>query len=136
MATLTQIRQGIGTNVSNNITSISVYNYTPDRSEPPLLIVGVLDNLEYDTTMQRGADTYVIPCRLLIANVDAQLAQETLDGFIASSGANSVKQAIESDVTLSGVVSSVRVTEARDYGSYTMNNTDLIGVDFMVEVVG
>ena len=29
-----------------------------------------------------------------------------------------------------------RVTEARDYGSYTMNNTDLIGVDFMVEVVG
>ena len=52
MATLTQIRQGIGTNVSNNITSISVYNYTPDRSEPPLLIVGVLDNLEYDTTMQ------------------------------------------------------------------------------------
>jgi len=136
MATLTQIRQGIGTNVSNNITTISVYNYTPDRSEPPLLIVGVLDNLEYDTTMQRGADTYVIPCRLLIANVDAQLAQETLDGFIASSGANSVKQAIESDVTLSGVVSSVRVTEARDYGSYTMNNTDLIGVDFMVEVVG
>ena len=136
MATLTQIRQGIGTNVSNNITSISVYNYTPDRSEPPLLIVGVLDNLEYDTTMQRGADTYVIPCRLLIANVDAQLAQETLDGFIASSGADSVKQAIESDVTLSGVVSSVRVTEARDYGSYTMNNTDLIGVDFMVEVVG
>ena len=86
--------------------------------------------------MQRGADTYVIPCRLLIGNVDAQLAQETLDGFIASSGANSVKQAIESDVTLSGVVSSVRVTEARDYGSYTMNNTDLIGVDFMVEVVG
>lgn len=136
MATLTQIRQGIGTNVSNNITSISVYNYTPDRSEPPLLIVGVLDNLEYDTTMQRGADTYVIPCRLLIANVDAQLAQETLDGFIASSGADSIKQAIESDVTLSGVVSSVRVTEARDYGSYTMNNTDLIGVDFMVEVVG
>ena len=134
--TLTQIRNGIGTNLSDNIASLSVYNYTPDRSEPPLIIVGVLDQLEYDTTMQRGSDTYEIPCRLLIANVDAQLAQETLDGYIASSGSNSVKQAIESDVTLSGVVSSVRVTEARNYGSYTLNNTDLIGVDFLVQVVG
>ncbi len=134
--TLTQIRQGLGTNISNNINSLSVYNYIPDRSEPPLIIVGVLDNLEYDITMARGADSYVIPCKLLVANVDAQDAQETLDGYIASSGSSSVKQAIESDTTLGGIVSSVRVTDARDYGAFTLNNTELIGVDFLVEVVG
>ena len=61
MATLTQIRSGIATNISNNITIVDVYAYVPHRAEPPIAIVGVLDTLEYDTTMARGSDKYLIP---------------------------------------------------------------------------
>tara|TARA_B100000524_G_scaffold344143_1_gene241046 strand:- start:254 stop:664 length:411 start_codon:yes stop_codon:yes gene_type:complete len=136
MATLTELRSGIATNISNNITIVDVFAYVPDRAEPPLAVVGVLDTLEYDTTMARGSDKYLIPVRLFVANVDGQDSQETLDQFIKTSGSNSMKSAIESDLTLGGVASSVRVTEVRDYGAFELNNTNLLGVEFVVEVIG
>ena len=67
----------IATNISNNITIVDVFAYVPDRAEPPLAVVGVLDTLEYDTTMARGSDKYLIPVRLFVANVDGQDSQET-----------------------------------------------------------
>ena len=60
MASLTSIRNGIGTNLGN-ISSLIVYNYVPDSIEPPTAVVGVVQSIEYDTSMARGADTYTIP---------------------------------------------------------------------------
>jgi|TARA_B100001250_G_scaffold252670_1_gene217290 hypothetical protein len=134
MATLTSIRNGIGTNLGN-ISSLSVYNYVPDSIEPPTAIVGVVQTLEYDTSMARGADTYTIPVLLYVSRVDAQDSQETLDAYLASSGASSVKAQIESDQTLDSSAQSCRVVEANNYGVYTVNNIDYLGVEFEVEVI-
>ena len=70
-----------------------------------------------------------------MSRVDAQDSQETLDGYLASSGASSVKAKVESDVTLGGVAQSTRVVEADNYGVYTINNIDYLGVEFTVEVI-
>ena len=134
MATLTSIRNGIGTNLGN-ISSLSVYNYVPDSIEPPTAIVGVVQTLEYDTSMARGADTYTIPVLLYVSRVDAQDSQETLDAYLASSGASSVKAQNESDQTLDSSAQSCRVVEANNYGVYTVNNIDYLGVEFEVEVI-
>jgi hypothetical protein len=134
MASLTNIRNEIGNNLSN-ITSLSVYKYVPDIIEPPTAVVGVVERIEYDSTMSRGADTYTIPVLLYIARVDAQLSQETLDSYLQSSGANSVKAQIESDTSLNNEAQSVRVTDATDYGVYNVNNIDYLGVQFSVEVI-
>ena len=134
MASLTDIRNGIKTNLAN-ITSLSVYGYVPDSIEPPTAVIGVVDNVNYDSTMQRGADTYEIPIFLYVSRVDAQDSQETLDAYLNSSGASSIKQQCESDLTLGGVASSVRVIEADNYGVYNVNNTDYLGVEFTVEVI-
>ena len=134
MASLTSIRSGIATNLGN-ISSIVVFGFVPDSIEPPTAVVGVVDNIEYDSTMQRGADAYTITIYLYVSRVDAQDSQETLDSYLASSGANSVKAQVESDVTLGGVASSVRVVEADNYGVYTVNNIDYLGVEFSVEVI-
>jgi hypothetical protein len=134
MASLTNIRNEIGNNLSN-ITSLSVYKYVPDMIEPPTAVVGVVERIEYDSTMSRGADTYTIPVLLYIARVDAQLSQETLDSYLQSSGANSVKAQIESDTSLNNEAQSVRVTDATDYGVYNVNNIDYLGVQFSVEVI-
>lgn len=134
MASLTNIRNEIGNNLSN-ITSLSVYKYVPDMIEPPTAVVGVVERIEYDSTMSRGADTYTIPVLLYIARVDAQLSQETLDSYLQSSGANSVKAQIESDTSLNSEAQSVRVTDATDYGVYNVNNIDYLGVQFSVEVI-
>ena len=134
MASLTSIRQGIGTALAN-ISALIVFNFVPDSIEPPTAVVGVVDNVEYDSTMQRGVDKYEIPIFLYVSRVDAQDSQETLDSFLASTGSNSVKVAVESDITLGGVAQSVRVIEADNYGVYTINNLDYLGVEFTVEVI-
>ncbi len=134
MASLSSIRSGIATNLGN-ISSLTVFGFVPDSIEPPTAVVGVVDNIEYDTSMSRGADTYTIPVFLYVSRVDAQDAQDTLDAFLASSGSSSVKTQIESDVTLGGVANSARVIEADNYGVYTINNIDYLGCEFTVEVI-
>ena len=134
MASLTSIRNGIATNLGN-ISSLSVYGYVPDSIEPPTAIVGVVESIDYDSTMARGSDTYNIPILLYVSRVDAQDSQETLDGYLASTGASSVKAQVESDLTLNGSAQSVRVVEADNYGVYTVNDIDYLGVEFGVEVI-
>ena len=46
MASLTSIRNGIGTNLGN-ISSLSVFNFVPDSIEPPTAVVGVAELIEY-----------------------------------------------------------------------------------------
>ena len=134
MASLTSIRNGIATNLGN-IRSLSVYGYVPDSIEPPTAIVGVVESIDYDSTMARGSDTYNIPILLYVSRVDAQDSQETLDGYLAATGASSVKAQVESDLTLNGSAQSVRVVEADNYGVYTVNDIDYLGVEFGVEVI-
>ena len=134
MASLTSIRNGIATNLGN-ISSLFVYGYVPDSIEPPTAVVGVVESVEYDTSMARGADTYEIPVLLYVSRVDAQDSQETLDTYLASTGANSIKAQVESDQTLSGSAMSCRVVEASNYGVYTINDIEYLGVEFEVSVV-
>tara|TARA_R100000781_G_scaffold114087_1_gene84036 strand:- start:573 stop:980 length:408 start_codon:yes stop_codon:yes gene_type:complete len=134
MASLTSIRNGIGANLES-ISSLMIYKYVPDSVEPPTAIIGVVESIEYDTTIARGADTYNIPIFLYVSRVDAQDSQETLDSYLASSGSSSIKAQVESDQTLGGSAQSCRVVEADNYGVYTVNNIDYLGVEFGVEVI-
>lgn len=134
MASLTNIRNELKNNLAN-ITSLSVYGYVPDSIEPPTAIIGVMEAIDYDQSLQRGADKYEIPIYLYVSRVDAQDSQETLDGYLASSGASSVKAQVESDSSLNSQAQSVRVVSASNYGVYTINNIDYLGVEFIVEVI-
>lgn len=134
MASVTSIRNGIGDNLAN-ISSLTVFKFVPDFIEPPTAVVGVVENIEYDTTIQRGADKYEIPVFVYVSRVDAQDSQETLDSYLASSGSESIKAQVESDVTLGGSANSCRVIEANEVGVYTVNSIDYLGVEFTVEVI-
>ena len=135
MALLTSIRDGLKTNLET-ISGLTAYEYVPDFIDPPIALVAPINSLNYDSTMARGADTYEIPVIVYISRVDAQLSQDTVDGYLASTGATSVKQAIESDPTLGGAAMSVRVISATDYGEYEVTQgTSFLGVTFNVEVI-
>ena len=136
MATFTSIRDGIKTRLET-ITSLTVYDIVPDFLDPPAVIIAPFNTLNFDSTMQRGSDTYEIPVILYIQKVDAQSAQDSLDAFLASSGSDSIKAAIEGDITLGGAAMSVRVISATDYGEYEVSQgTSFLGVTFIVEVIG
>ena len=134
MASLSSIRTGLSTRLAT-ISGLSVYSYVPDSIEPPSAVVGVMSSVDYDSTMSRGSDMYEIPLYLYVSRVDAELSQDSLDEFLAGSGSSSIKQAIEGDTTLGGVVSSARVVEASNYGVYTINSIDYLGVEFSVEII-
>ena len=134
MASLSSIRSGLSTRLAT-ISGLSVYSYVPDSIEPPTAVVGVMSSVDYDSTMSRGSDSYEIPLYLYVSRVDAELSQDSLDEFLAGSGSSSIKQAIEGDSTLGGVVSSARVVEASNYGVYTVNSIDYLGVEFSVEII-
>jgi hypothetical protein len=134
MASLSSIRTGLSTRLAT-ISGLSVYSYVPDSIEPPTAVVGVMSSVDYDSTMSRGSDMYEIPLYLYVSRVDAELSQDSLDEFLAGSGSSSIKQAIEGDTTLGGVVSSARVVEASNYGVYTINSIDYLGVEFSVEII-
>jgi|TARA_R100001463_G_scaffold9738_2_gene29082 hypothetical protein len=134
MASLSSIRSGLSTRLAT-ISGLSVYAFVPDSIEPPTAVVGVMSSVDYDSTMSRGSDSYEIPLYLYVSRVDAELSQDSLDEFLAGSGSSSIKQAIEGDSTLGGVVSSARVVEASNYGVYTINSIDYLGVEFSVEII-
>jgi len=134
MASLSSIRSGLSTRLAT-ISGLSVYSYVPDSIEPPTAVVGVMSSVDYDSTMSRGSDSYEIPLYLYVSRVDAELSQDSLDELLAGSGSSSIKQAIEGDSTLGGVVSSARVVEASNYGVYTINSIDYLGVEFSVEII-
>ena len=135
MASFSSIRAGLKTNLET-ISGLTVYDYVPDFLEPPIAIIAPLNTLNYDSTMARGADTYEVPVILYISRIDAETSQDTVDSYLASSGATSVKAAIESDPTLGGAAMSVRVISASDYGEYEVTQgTSFLGVTFNVEVI-
>ena len=135
MALLTSIRDGLKTNLET-ISGLTAYEYVPDWIEPPIALVAPLNTLNYDSAMARGADTYEIPVIVYISRVDAQTSQDDVDAYLASTGATSVKAAIESDPTLGGSAMSVRVISASDYGEYEVTQgTSFLGVTFNVEVI-
>jgi hypothetical protein len=135
MALLTSIRDGLKTNLET-ISGLTAYEFVPDFIDPPIALVAPINSLNYDSTMARGADTYEIPVIVYISRIDAQTAQDEVDGYLASSGATSVKAAIESDPTLGGAAMSVRVVSATDYGEYEVTQgTSFLGVTFNVEVI-
>ena len=135
MALLTSIRDGLKTNLET-ISGLTAYEYVPDWIEPPIALVAPINSLNYDSTMARGADTYEIPIVVYISRIDAETAQDGVDAYLASTGATSVKAAIESDPTLGGAAMSVRVVSATDYGEYEVTQgTSFLGVTFNVEVI-
>tara|TARA_R100001440_G_scaffold37494_2_gene56810 strand:- start:5430 stop:5840 length:411 start_codon:yes stop_codon:yes gene_type:complete len=136
MAAFSSIRSGLKTRLET-ISGLMVYDYVPDFIDPPTALVAPFNSLNFDSTMQRGSDTYEIPVILYVSKVDAETGQDNLDSFLAASGSNSIKAAIEGDTTLGGAAMSVRVVNATDYGEYEVTQgTSFLGVTFNVEVIG
>lgn len=135
MASFSSIRDGLKTNLET-ISGLTASDIVPDYIVPPIALIAPLNQLTYDTTMGRGADTYSIPVVVYINRMDAQTSQDEVDAYLAGSGSQSIKAAIESDPTLNGAAMSVKVVNATDYGEYEVNQgTSYLGVTFNIEVI-
>jgi hypothetical protein len=132
MASITNIRTGLATRLAT-ISGLRTAATMPDLPNPPIAIV-IPDNINFDDTFHRGMDTLTFRIFLVVGRADERMAQNSLDGYCATSGASSIKAAIEGDKTLGGNAFDCRVTDMRNYGSVLISETTYLSCEFVVIV--
>lgn len=134
-ATLEQIREQLVVNLST-LTSIGdAKPYLLGNEVPPVVGVVGPDMTEYDLAMARGLDRWLIVVRALAGSPLDLAKHKRLDGWLAPSGGESIKTAIETDKTLGGLVQNARVVSSTGYREYTLGNgIKVLGCDFTVEI--
>ena len=130
MAQLSEIRTGIATNLAS-ITGLRTAAVMPDNPSPPIAIVQP-DSINYDDTFQRGMQTYTFTVIVLVGRVAERSAQNAIDAFCSSTGASSIKLAIERDKTLGGKVYDLRVTDMRAYATIPVGEVNYLAAEFVV----
>jgi hypothetical protein len=132
VASITDLRSGLATNLGT-ISGLRTTTETPDTITPPIAIVNVA-NVNFDKTFARGLDEYNFVITCVVGRVGERTAQRLLDSYVSSTGASSVKLAIESDKTLGGKCDTLRVTDMRNYGSIVIGEITYLAAEFNVVV--
>jgi hypothetical protein len=129
---ITQIRSALATNLAT-ISGLRTAAEIPDLPNPPIAVVS-LDSVTYDQAYAKGMTTYTFTITVIVGRSAEREAQRKLDGYITP-GANSVKNAIESNKTLGGNAYDCRVVSMNSVGSVTISDTTYLAADFTVTVI-
>ena len=130
MALLSELRTGLATNLAT-ISGLRTAAVMPDNPSPPIAIIQP-DSINFDNTFQRGMQTYTFTVIVLVGRVAERSAQNAIDAFCSSTGASSIKRAIESDKTLGGKAFDLRVTDMRAYASIAVGEVNYLAAEFIV----
>ena len=128
---IADIRNGLGANLST-IRGLRVAETIPDNPSPPIAVIA-LGNVVYDGAFQGGLVTYNFTVSVIVGRVAEREAQRRLDAFI-STGAGSIKVAVESDKSLDGAAYDVRVSEMTNVGAVQIGDATYLACDFAVAV--
>lgn len=132
MASVSAIRDGLKTRLQT-ISGLRVHDTAPSAISPPAAVI-VPQTVDYDSTMARGSDAFAFDVFLLVSKAVDRVSQDKLDAYLAGSGVDSVKAAVEGDQSLGGVAHIARVAQARDYGAVEYGGISYLGAIFRVEV--
>jgi hypothetical protein len=129
---ISQIRTALAANLAT-IPGLRTAAEIPDLPNPPIAVVS-LDSVTYDQAFAKGMSIYTFNITVIVGRSAEREAQRKLDGYI-SPGANSVKNAIESNKTLGGYAYDCRVVSMNSVGSLTISDTTYLAADFTVTVI-
>jgi hypothetical protein len=128
MASIADIRDGIAENIAT-ITGLRTTTTIPDNPQPPVAIIQP-SSINYDRAFARGLDEYNFVVTVIVGRASERQAQRLLDLYCGGTGSSSVKTAIESNRTLSGLIQDLRVTTMRNYGTITLGEVIYLAVEF------
>jgi hypothetical protein len=129
---ISQIRTRLATNLAT-ISGLRTAAEIPDLPNPPIAVVS-LNSVTYDGAYAKGMTTYNFSITVVVGRVAEREAQRKLDAYI-STGASSIKSAVESDKTLGGYAYDCRVVSMDSVGSLTVSDTTYLAADFTVAVI-
>ncbi len=130
---IASIRAGAKTRLLT-ITGWEVYDRPVGSIVAKCFVIGPVEGLSYDEAFGGGVDHLTLPVRAFIGGVDDFSGWEELDDLMAGTGSDSVRAAIDGDVTLGGVVDTSTIAGVRNSGQYRVGTTDYLGCEFLLEV--
>jgi hypothetical protein len=133
MAVMSELRAGLANRLAT-ITGLRTSPTLPDQPTPPQAVV-YPERVTYDTAFGRGSDDYTFVVLVIVGRVAERAAQTSLDAYCNSSGATSIKAAIESEPTLGGKALDCRVTEMRGQGSLAVGDITYLTAEFLITVI-
>lgn len=132
MSSISLMRAAIATNLGT-IAGLRTSPEMPDNPNPPIALVRPV-TVEYDQAMAKGLTRYNFVVVVIVGRAEERTAQRSLDAFCSSTGASSIKLAVESDKTLGGNAFDCRVTEMRNYTPIQLNEGTYLAAEFAVDV--
>jgi len=130
MAIVSTLRTALATNAAT-IAGLRTTETVPDNPSPPIAIVSLI-SVNFDGAFHSGLTTYSFSVLLIVGKVSERTGQNSLDAYCSSTGASSMKLALESDKTLGGSAYDVRVTDVRNYGELTVGEVNYLSAEFLV----
>lgn len=125
------VRTALATALAS-VDGLEVSAYVPDTVDPPWAYL-VPGEGQYDLDMDGGWRVDVA-VRVVTSRAEDRAGQATLDGLLDSTGAGSIKAALEADPTLGGLVDDLAVRGWSGYRLYEIAGTDYYGAELLVEV--
>lgn len=137
MASLTDIRTGLAANL-RAIADLQVSAYMLSQPTAPSAHVfpgGAAGDIEYHQAMRDGVESWPMTVQVFVALSADIGSQVNLDAYIASSGARSVKAAIEADTTLGGAAQDLIVVSCSGYRQFVFEGRPpLLGAEWHVRI--
>lgn len=130
MADLSDVMDDLGAAL-DTIEGLRVYPYWAGRVVPPAAVVGLPDDCQFDSVLQRGADRLRLPIVVAVGKADARSTRDRLAKYAAGSGPVSVKAVVEAHE--SAAWDSARV-ESVEFGTATIAGTECLAATFMIDV--
>ena len=131
-ATVSEIAEGIKANLTQ-IQGLRVVDYVSDKLTPPVALVGI-ESVVYHRSFAGGDPVYTYTVSVIVARADTRVAQRKLDEYLSYDGTNSIRRAIERDLTLDGTAQTCIVDRGGNISTVAINDVIYLSVDFTVTV--
>lgn len=132
MAELDDVLDGVAEAVKAESTGLKrCYTWEPDSLQPPAAWVSLPDGIDYD--IAPGVDRYNLRVTVAISSGRPENSRLALARYLGR-GENSIRVALEADITLGGVAHTLSVLRGRPV---ILSNAEqeFLGAEFDVEVV-
>lgn len=131
-ATVSQVSDAIKARLAT-VSGLRTFSYQPEQLNPPFAWPE-LTQVTYHRSMQLGDVEMQFTINVVVGRYTDRTANELLDEYLSATGAKSIRQALESDRTLGGVVQTVILSSAADVTSLNEADANFLQVQYQMTV--
>lgn len=115
------------------VTGLRTAPYLSDTISPPVALVAI-DTVDYHGALSNADVEHVFTVLVIVGRASDRAGLASMEDYMSQAGASSIRAALEQDLTLGGVVSTLIVRKSGPPTSVGINGAEYISVPFTVEV--